>query len=245
MRINRDSGVPLHLQLKKILEAKVRGGAWAPDQMIPTENELMEQYRVSRTTVRQALASLAAEGLLRRQQGKGTFVAQTRIAHSLDSLAGFVEILQQQGLTPEIEVISVTRQEAPPEARRHLDLEEDRRVIAVERLVRVDGEPLFWSHSYLSTALTAAASREKLRTTTLFRWLEEAGYKPNETWQSMSARRATSEEAAVLALKRGSPVMVIERTACVAEGQPVEHTRAVFRSDRYEYQLRLRRGQLR
>lgn len=245
MRIDRDSRVPLYFQLKGVLEQQIRDGMWALHERIPTENELMNQYQVSRTTVRLALTALVNEGLLRRQQGKGTFVARSRIAQSLDSLAGFVEILEQQGLKPRIEVLAIGREEASPEVQRHLDLSVDSNVVVVERRVSVNGGPLFWSRTYLPADLGAVPRREELRTQTLFHWLETVGYKPAEAWQTMAARAATRQEAARLGLKQGAPVMVIGRTAYAAGGRPLEHSRAVYRSDRYEYQIRLHREPLR
>lgn len=240
LAISRNSPVPLHRQLRDILEQQIRDGVWAPHQMIPTESELMERYGLSRTTVRQALAALVADGLLYRQQGKGTFVAPPRIAQPLDQLVGFAEILLQQGLEPDIHVLGVRQEPAPPEVAGHLDLAAGAPVVAVARRVDVDGEPLFWDRSYWPAHLGEPAPAD-LAGRPVLRWLEDRGLHLAEAALTLAARGATAEEAAILRLPRGSPVMAIDRTVYAAGGQPVLYSAVVYRSDRYQFQIRLER----
>lgn len=240
MQISRTSPVPLHHQLRELLEGQIREGVWTPEQMIPTESQLMAEYGVSRTTVRQALAVLVTEGLLNRQQGKGTFVAQPKIAESLESLVGFAEALQRRGLDPKITVLGIRREKATPQVQEELGLPAGSEVTLIERMVDVEGKPLFWGRSYLPLWIGVPRA-EELREHTLFHWLETAGHGLQEAKQTMSARGATAEEAKVLSLKRGTPVLVIGRTIFGEGGRTVEYMQAIYRSDRFEYQIRLQR----
>lgn len=95
-----DSATPLYLQLKEILEKEILDGRLADGAKIPTENELMETYRVSRVTVRRAMGELAAQGLLVRRPGKGTFVSSVVMHNDLDTPQGWTATTQAQGYRP-------------------------------------------------------------------------------------------------------------------------------------------------
>ena len=97
MTLNRDSAVPLYLQLADELRHKILSGEWQPEQRIPSENELNQIYSISRMTIRQVLGKLVDEGLVFRVHGKGTFVAQRKIATRSPSYYGVREQLEAQG----------------------------------------------------------------------------------------------------------------------------------------------------
>ncbi|MBI3962513.1 MAG: GntR family transcriptional regulator, partial [Deinococcus sp.] len=90
----RDSVIPLYYQLKELLRERIEAGEWEPGNQIPTEEELCERYKVSRITVREAIQGLVSEGLLYRQQGRGTFVAKAKIQQGLQRLTSFTEDMQ-------------------------------------------------------------------------------------------------------------------------------------------------------
>lgn len=209
--------------------------------MIPTENDLMERFGVSRTTVRQSLAALVTDGLLYRQQGKGTFVAPARIEQSLDRLVGFLEALLERGLTPEIQARTMLRESPQPEVAWALGLGDGERVWELARQVAVRGEPLFWDHSYLVERLGVAPSERDLQVRPLFQWLEASGVHLAKADLTMAARPATAEECGVLRLPAGSPVIVIHRTVYGEDGRPLLFSRVIYRADRYQYQIRLTR----
>jgi GntR family transcriptional regulator len=241
MQISRSSPLPLHHQLRDILERQIRGGVWAPHEAIPTEYDLADRYGLSRTTVRQAISTLVVEGLLYRQQGKGTFVAPPKIAQPLDSLLGFIEILQRQGQALDIHVFSIGVEPAASDAARALALADETEVVAIKRRVDVEKQPLLWDHSYLPANLLPLVTNARLRTRSVLHLLEEAGHRLGEASHTIATRAVTPDEAMVLQLEPGSPVMVIRRTVYADDGRPLDYSRAVYRSDRYEFEFRLRR----
>ncbi|MBI3966234.1 MAG: GntR family transcriptional regulator [Chloroflexi bacterium] len=241
-QISRANPIPLHHQLRNLLERQIRNGVWAPHQMIPTENELVKQHEVSRITVRQALAALVAEGLLYRQQGKGTFVAPPKISEPLDSLFGFAEVLQKQGRLPAIHVLAIETQVASPEVCRNLLLPSGAEATYIERRVDVDGQPLFFDQSFLPAAFGLQPTRRELESQALLQWLEAAGHSIGDAVHSIAARVVSPEEAAVLQLGAGSPVLVARRVAYTDRGQTLVYSQAIYRSDRYEYRVKLKRA---
>lgn len=239
--ISRANPLPLHHQLRQTLEEQIRAGLWAAGTAIPTEYELMERYGVSRTTVRQALAALVADGILYRQQGKGTFVAPRRIAQPLDSLEGWIESLLQQGLHPQVHLMALTTAAGTPEICQRLEVAAGAPLLLLERRVDVGDEPLFWDRSWLPAHLGLRPDPQTLLSRPLFRWLEASGLPPAEASLTLSARPATPAEAAVLRLPAGGAVLDIQRTVYTTGGRPLLDSRVVYRSDRYQYQIRLTR----
>ena len=123
----------MYFQLKELLRGKIASGEWKPGDMVPSERELSEQYHISRMTARQALSELATEGLLRREQGRGTFVAKPKIEHGLTRLTGFTEDMEARGLQPGDLVIRLELIEPPLLAMRALQITPDTPVVLLKR----------------------------------------------------------------------------------------------------------------
>ncbi len=102
-----DSATPLYLQLKQILWQEILDGRWEDGQKIPTENVLVEQYQVSRVTVRKAVSELVKEGYLTRHPGKGTFVSKIIIQNVLDMPQGWTAATETQGYRPDTRCIGL------------------------------------------------------------------------------------------------------------------------------------------
>ena len=120
--LNRNSAVPLYLQLADELRNKILSGEWQPEQRIPSENELNQIYSISRMTIRQVLGKLVDEGLVFRVHGKGTFVAQPKIATRSPSYHGVREQLEQQGYSTRTEMLNSGELEADVRLARELDV---------------------------------------------------------------------------------------------------------------------------
>lgn len=227
--------LPLHRQLEEWLRQQIKSGVWAPGAALPTEFELAARFGVSRAPIRQALTSLVNAGLIYRRAGRGTFVAPPKIGQALDTLRGVAEELRVQGLQPEVELLGVTRVEAPPEVRGVLGA--DGEVPRIERLVRVGGEPLLWDRSYLTPAVNLPPAGDHA----LFALVESSGFAIEEAEQTIEAAGAEREAAQHLDLHVGDPVLVMNRITRARRGQPVIFTIAVYRGDRYRYRVALQR----
>src|SRR5258708_39864193 len=104
--IYRNSPLPRYYQLKEIIRERIRSGEWKPGELIPSERELSEQYKISRMTARQAITELVNEGMFYREQGKGTFVSRHKITQQLIRLTGFTEDIKTRGQRPGTKVLS-------------------------------------------------------------------------------------------------------------------------------------------
>jgi len=134
--------IPLYYQLEHILRARIESGEVLPGQRLPTEQELSRDYRLSRATVRQAMAALVSEGLLYRRQGKGTFVTDQAQQVRSVKLTGFTEDLFHQGHRPEVQVLESLRAPAPDRVAHQLHLAPGAEVVRFKRLRRAAGNVL-------------------------------------------------------------------------------------------------------
>ncbi|MCO6451023.1 MAG: GntR family transcriptional regulator [Caldilineales bacterium] len=146
---------PIAHQVSDILVERIRSEEYAPGLRLPSENLLAEELGVSRATVRSALARLAAEGLLLRKQGDGTYVNQhiTEVPTRLGGIWNFYRLIEQSGRMPLIETINVTARTATEEELVELALEEEAEVVALHRLFLADGVPVILARNIIPTAL--------------------------------------------------------------------------------------------
>lgn len=138
----RSGGIPLYRQLEQMIRLMVEDGSLAYGQMLPSEVEMIERYQVSRTTIRQALKELEAAGLVRREQGKGTFVCEAKLEHPLYSASSFTDDIRNKGSVPG--GITLFAEQIIPSKTlgMQLRLKSGETVIKLERLRTVDGEPV-------------------------------------------------------------------------------------------------------
>jgi GntR family transcriptional regulator len=243
--IYRNSPVPRYHQLKEILRERVRTGEWQPGDLIPSERELGEHYSISRMTARQAITELVNEGIFYREQGKGTFVARNKITQQLLRLTGFTEDISARGQRPSTHVLSAQTCPADEETAEHLQMQVGEPVVYLQRLRLADGEPLAIEHSRLHFRGCERLLDEDLETTSLYQLLESRfGVPLMEAEQELEAGLAGSEDAKLLKVSIGSPVLFTQRTTYTDRNQPIEYARAVYRGDKYRFYTRLKRNQL-
>lgn len=239
--LNPASPIPLYRQFKQLVERKLATGEWPVDQPLPTEMSLVEAYGISRTTVRQAFDELVTEGRVFRQRGRGTFVAPEKITQTLARLTGFAEELALRGLKPEVRVVNHGLEPAPEQVARALGLGNGAEVLHIERLVRVEGIPLFHDDSYFPPGLLGVLSLDAVQSEPIYRLLEAAGNTPAEGEQSLGAIAIPPEVAAQLGVPAGAAGLQVTRVTVDALGKPMEFANAIYRGDRYHYTIRLQR----
>lgn len=242
--ISRSSPVPLHYQLREMLRAGISQGEWHPGQRIPTESELCSKYRVSRITVRQAVAALVSEGLLYRAQGRGTFVVSPRVSHVVSELVSFTEEMAQRGFATRSRLrgSDVIRPSDP--VRRALQLGDGELVIRIERVRLADGDPLALQTVYLSARRFEGLDVRRLERESLYRVLERDHgvqmVRAQEIYRPVVLKRPV---AALLHVSVRIAAFEVERTTFDSENRPVEFVRSILRGDRMQLTLDLiRRG---
>jgi GntR family transcriptional regulator len=230
---------PKHEQLRDRLRKRVRG--LPAGTVLPTERELASEFGVARMTLRQAIAALAREGLLRSEQGRGTFVLGPPLELRV-KLGSFAEEMRRHHLAPSTETLECVLDAEPPSAvRRHLRLRSGQAAVRLRRLRLGNGQVLaverIWLPRRIGKDLVGG-----LRPDSLYDYLEEQGVLPDGGEESVAAGLADDAEARAVGIGVGMPVLRLVRQA-THDGQPVEYAEAVLPADRYVLWFPLRPGQ--
>jgi len=239
--IRRDSPVPYYYQLEGFLREQIQHGTWKPGEKIPSEAELCAAFDVSRTVVRQALNELVQEGVLYRRKGKGTFVSEPKIRESLvQHLTGFYEDTVALGLKPSTKVLEQKVIPAAPKIADALGLEEGDPVIMIDRLRFVDGEPILLVITYVPYRLCPELVNEDVSTQSLYAILEKKyGLELIYGRRTLEAVAATKEEAELLQIEEGDPIVLLRSISYLKDGGPIEYFKAIHRGDRSRFEVEL------
>ncbi|HYF94845.1 MAG TPA: GntR family transcriptional regulator [Symbiobacteriaceae bacterium] len=234
-----ESALPLYAQVKEALVRQIRSGKYQPHHLLPAERELMEQFDVSRITVRRALSDMANEGLVYRKVGRGTYVAAEPIVETLTELVGHLEELQRRGLKPDVQLVEQGYREPSPEVAHALGSAKG--VYYARRLIRVEGTPLLILDICLPDDMGFAFDVRQITEIPIHEVLERHGVNAFAAEQRVTARSLHMWEAEMLGVTTGSPALEVVRTEWNASGRGMLWTRAIYRGDRYQYIIRLHR----
>jgi GntR family transcriptional regulator len=233
--------LPFYAQIADQLRAKVQSGEWLPRQQIPPEADLCEQFQVSRITVRRAIAELVQEGYLVRYAGRGTFVAEPRLEHHISHLTSFTQDMKARGMRPGTKILKFEVVEPPPNLQGAFILREAKKVILLCRLRLANGEPLALENSYLFYDLCAPVLDEDLQNDSLYSLLvRKCGLIPSRAIQQWTAIACPKEEARLLGITKGQPVLHIYRTTFSQGDLPFEWVESYYRGDKYSFQAELK-----
>ncbi len=225
---------PLHAAIGAQLAAAIAAGQLVPGARLPPERRLAESLGVSRMTVRQALGELERDGLLRRVVGRagGTFVREPKVEPRSTGPAGLSAELRRQGLAAAAELISAEVEPARRRTAAALGLEPNERVVVIVRLRLADGKPLAVERSSLPVRLFPGIEEMDLAGS-LYDLMEESfGRRPVRAVEILETAEARPSDARTLGLKRGAPILLVERIGYAADGTAVEFARDRFRGDR-------------
>jgi len=240
--LGTEGPAPLYHRLRAALRARIESGELPPGAAFPTENELIAQYGVSRTTVREAIGGLVYEGLVHRKQGKGTFVAARRFERELGTLTGFSEEIAALGMRPGARLLSINTVPLRGRDAELLGLPAGSAAYRIVRLRLADGEPLSIETATFPFDVGFRIAQENLSEAGYYPLLEERwGIRLSAAEQTIGARPATAEQARLLGMRRGAATLVLERVTTDISGRRIELTRSVYRADRCSYRILLRR----
>ncbi|MER7951493.1 GntR family transcriptional regulator [Streptomyces sp. NPDC096079] len=235
--MDRTSPVPLYFQLAQQLEAAVENGTLSPGTLLGNEIDLATRLGLSRPTVRQAIQTLVDKGLLVRRRGVGTQVVHSRVRRPME-LSSLYDDLATAGQRPATRVLVNRLEPAAGPVAAALGVPEGTEVHYLERLRSAHGEPMAYLRNHLPTGIVTPDT-ERLETTGLYRVLRSAALTLHSARQSVGARAATVQEAALLDEPAGAPLLTMERVTYDDSGRAVEYGSHLYRAARYSFEFQL------
>ncbi len=229
---------PLYLQVKGLLVASLEAGEWRPGEAIASEGDLAARFGVSQGTARKAIDALAADNLVVRRQGKGTFVA----THTEEkaSMFRFLRIRRSDGKDeyPASRIIDVRRGKASADIGRQLEIKVGSAVIVLHRVLQFSGEPVVFDEIVLPAALFRGITKAKLDAYrgSMYSFFEtQFGVRMLRAQEKLGAIAADAPTAAVLNVRPGEPLLVVERVTYTYGNRPVEWRRGLCTTRRHYY----------
>jgi GntR family transcriptional regulator, N-acetylglucosamine utilization regulator len=236
--VDRSSPLPLYHQVREALLAILKIGPYEPGALFPTEQELSERFEVSRITIRRAIDELVREGYLFAKQGKGTFVAKSKIRRHMSLLKSFSEEMIEEGHQPGSKLLALRHERASQRVASMLSLEPDSWVWLVERLRLADYEPICISVAYLNLPREVSLSPAELETRiSLWSLLREKDINVSRSDETIQAVAAGPRESELLQIPPGSPLLLVEGTVYSDRDLPIEFHQMYNRGDRYTYSV--------
>jgi GntR family transcriptional regulator len=242
--LDTTSPVPLHAQLEEIFLRRIRDGDAQAGSRLPSEDELVALHGVSRTTVRTAIQSLIARGMVEIRRGKGTFVTEPVITQELTALTGFVEDMHALGKKASATVLDRRLVAASETVARQLAVPRGASVARIQRVRLADGSPLSFDETYLPKELGEKVMADDLENQPIFTLLEQKYSTPLlEAEYRLAAVPSHGTVARALGVDAGSPIFLIERTTFSERHRPVDYERLYYRGDHIRFVTRLARRQ--
>ncbi len=234
----RRSGVTVWRQIADTLTAEIHDRAYADSGRLPGEIELAARFAVNRHTLRQAVAALQSDGLVRIEPGRGTFVQHELLNYALSSRTRFSENLMRQGLLPSKQLLTAREIAAPERAARALGLEKVAKVLMVEMLDEANGQPIGLATAYYP-ALRFAGLLEMLqegtRTTDILKHFGVQDYL--RTQSRITTQMPDAEKARLLKQPVTRPLLCVESVDVDMDGTPVKYGETVFCGDRVQLEV--------
>ena len=232
--------LPRYYQLKEIIRERIRSGEWTSGGPIPSERELCERYGISRMTARQSIGELVNEGLLYREQGRGTYVGRPKIAQQLLRLTGFTEDMDAREQRSGAKVLSAEMRPADEITADRLRIKRGQPIYRLRRLRLADAEPLALETSSLSFIGCERLLENDLERDSLYQLLELTyDVPPVEAEQEFEADLALEDEAALLGINAGGAVLRTRRVTLTRRNLPIEYATSVYRGDKYRFYTRM------
>ena len=236
------SRVPLYHQILIILRNQIFSGELRPGASLPGEQELAERFGVSRITAKRALNELADAGLVVRERGRGTRVSDTPPAPTIKtSVEGWLENISLMGVATDVEVLEFDYVAALADVSEALIVPVGAIVQRTVRVRSLEGEPMSHLVTYVPEDIGRSFDRDEMGHFPLLTLMERHGVKVADARQSVSATLADPEVARALGIHAGLPLIDVRRIVRDVNDRPVEFIRVLYRPDKYQFEMNLKR----
>ena len=230
------AAAPLYIQIAEGLLDRIESGELSPGDRLPPERELSETLGVNRLTLRRALWVLESQGLLTRQQGRGTFVSAPKIERQAGQLVSFNRGMRQRGYAPKTQLISVEERPVEASLAKELKLPVAAPVYVVLRRRSINQQPVLLERYTIPVRRFHGLIEHDLEARSIYEVMEtEYHVQFSRARQSLEPVVATDFEAELLEVQPGAPLMLERRLSFDQDAEPVEHGRDLYRGDRFRF----------
>lgn len=223
---------PIHIQVREQIREQIEAGIYRPGSEMPPETQLAKDYGINRLTVHNAITALVSEGLVKRVQGKGLYVAGRLQERNLGEFGGFTQTARRQDSIPGRKLLFREVRPAGTKYARLLGIGKDDEIIYLRRLFLADNEPCSIEETYLPYEICPELKKMDLMVFSLYEALEYHGVIPKTARQSLSMTRLGAKEARILKVEKNMPALLFEYISYDAAGKIIEFNRSYTRSDR-------------
>ncbi len=236
MGIDRASVLPLYHQIKERIRERIAKGEYGPDERIPSENELANHYQVSRNTAKQAIADLVSEGILFREQGRGTFVSPKKMFHGIGESFSFYEEVSKSGRKLTTRILAQKEMSASVDTAQVLKISPRDPIFVLRRLRLLDDKPLSLQVSFIPKALCPALLDYDLEQESLFAVLSrQFNLVPQRAEEYLDCQPASDYESEPMQVAKGTPLYHLHRITYDTEGRVMEVVRTYLPIDRCRF----------
>jgi GntR family transcriptional regulator len=228
--------LPHYRQIEQVLRARL--AAMRPGERLPSDAELCDEFGVSRMTARNAMQRLAEDGLVQRVPGRGTFVLVPPSHRHADRLMAFSHEMQRLGRVPGSRLLAREIRPAGETQAAALEVPQAAPVVVVRRLRLADAVPIAIETAVLVHRTADVVMAADLESGSLHEALTRAGHHLRRGYATITAEAATSEDASLLGVDAGDPLLVERRVIADVEGHPIEATESRYPGDRYALDVR-------
>jgi GntR family transcriptional regulator len=229
----RVPGQPLYSRFEELVRERIEAGDWSPGSAIPSERDLSTEFGLSRATTRKALDRLVAEGILRKEPRRGTFVAEPKTVFEALTLRGFSAQALEAGASPASRLLRFERMVPPAPVAARLQIPGTQLVYLIERLRTVDDVVVALHQSYVPMNLAPNLQQHELEHRSLYEVLatrHRIGI--GHAQETLESSLATEYEALVLGVSPGTPMLLLNIRLSTQDGRPLEVVKVTFRGDR-------------
>lgn len=222
---------PHYRQIEQALRERI--ATLAPGERLPSDAELCAQFGVSRMTARNAMERLALDGLIRREPGRGSFVAAPPAHRRATRLMTFTQEMLRTGRVPGSRLLTRAVRPSTPTEAASLGIEAGDRVVHVRRVRLADGKPIALESAVLLGVCADVVMNADLVSGSLHETLARTGFVLHRGTGTITAAAATADDASLLAIPLGSPLLVERRVIVDGHGRRIEATESRYAADRY------------
>lgn len=235
MNSNSQKG-PKYYRIYENLLKKIQDGQFEDNDRFPSDTELVEEFDVSRGTVREAVKMLLMQGYLVRKQGKGTFVTYKKIEQNSDVLIGFSELMKRHNIKPSAKIMLKEIIEPPAEVKSLMQLKDSEKIVHIIRVRYGDELPLIIERSYFNYKYFKPIYSMDLENNSIFGLLyENTDTKLGEAIQRIEAISTGKEEERMLNVPVNTPLLLLKRLIQTKSGEHFQYSEDVYRSDRISF----------